>query len=56
MAKQNKRVAQIRQLFNLSNSFTRKQWEQINQKGYEFAHDEQLQQDEKDSLDAYFYY
>ena len=51
MAKQNKRVDQIRQLFNLSNSFTRKQWEQINQKGYEFAHDEQLQQDEKDSLE-----
>jgi len=51
MAKQNKRVSQIRQLFNLSNSFTRKQWEQINQKGYEFAHDEQLQQYEKDSLE-----
>jgi len=51
MAKQNKRVSQIRQLFNLSNSFTRKRWEQINQKGYEFAHDEQLQQNEKDSLE-----
>ena len=51
MAKQNKRVSQIRQLFNLSNSFTRKRWEQINQKGYEFAHDEQLQQYEKDSLE-----
>ena len=51
MTKQNKRVSQIRQLFNLSNSFTRKQWEQINQKGYEFAHDEQLQQYEKDSLE-----
>ena len=50
MAKQNKRVSQIRQLFNLSNSYTRKQWQQINQKGYEFAHDEQLQQIEKDSL------
>ena len=51
MPKQNKRVSQIRQLFNLSNSFTRKRWEQINQKGYEFAHDEQLQQNEKDSLE-----
>jgi len=48
---QNKRVSQIRQLFNLSNSFTRKQWEQINQKGYEFAHDEQLSKSEKDSLE-----
>ena len=51
MAKQNKKVSQIRQLFNLSNSYTRKQWQQINQKGYEFAHDEQLQQAEKDSLE-----
>jgi len=51
MAKAKKRVDQIRQLFNLSNSYTRKQWEQINQKGYEFAHDEQLQQIEKDSLE-----
>ena len=51
MAKAKKRVDQIRQLFNLSNSYTRKQWEQINQKGYEFAHDEQLQQTEKDSLE-----
>jgi hypothetical protein len=51
MAKQSKRVDQIRQLFNLSNNFTRKRWEQINQKGYEFAHDEQLQQHEKDSLE-----
>ena len=50
MAKQNKRVSEIRQLYNLSNSYTRKQWQQINQKGYEFAHDEQLAQNEKDSL------
>ncbi len=34
----------------MSNSFTRKQWEQVNQKGYEFAHDEQLTQVEKDAL------
>ena len=45
-----KRADQVRQLYNLANSFTRKQWQQINQKGYEFAHDEQLAQDEKDSL------
>ena len=49
MPKQNKKVDQIRQLFNLSNSATRKQWQQINQKGYDFAHDEQLKQSEKDS-------
>ena len=41
----------IRQLYNLSNSWTRKQWEFINQKGYEFAHDEQLGKDEKDLLE-----
>ena len=42
-----KKADQIRQLYNLSNTWTRKQWEYINQKGYEFAHDEQLSQDEK---------
>ena len=51
MAKQNKKVDQIRQLYHLADSSTRKQWQQINQKGYEFAHDEQLASDEKDSLE-----
>jgi hypothetical protein len=46
-----KKADQIRQLYNLSNTWTRKQWEHINQKGYEFAHDEQLSQDEKNSLE-----
>ena len=50
MAKK-KRIDQIRQLWNLSNSWTRKQWEQVNQKGYDFAHDEQLTQEEKNSLE-----
>ena len=45
-----KRVEQIRQLYNLSNNWTRNQWEFINQKGYEFAHDEQLSQLEKTNL------
>ena len=51
MMKQSKKVEQIRQLYNLSNSWTRKQWEVINQKGYEFAHDEQITQQEKNSLE-----
>ena len=51
MAKQNKKVDQIRQLYNLADSSTRRQWQQINQKGYEFAHDEQLAANEKDSLE-----
>jgi len=46
-----KKVDEIRQLYNLANSWTRKQWENINQKGYEFAHDEQLTQEEKDTLE-----
>jgi len=46
-----KKADQIRQLYNLSNTWTRKQWEYINQKGYEFAHDEQLSQSEKNSLE-----
>ena len=51
MAKK-KKAEQIRQLYNLSNNWTRKQWEFINQKGFDFAHDEQLTQEEKDSLEA----
>ena len=51
MAKQNKKVDQIRQLYHLADSSTRRQWQQINQKGYEFAHDEQLGGNEKDSLE-----
>ena len=46
-----KKVDQIRQLYNLSNTWTRKQWENVNQKGYDFAHDEQLTQEEKNSLE-----
>jgi hypothetical protein len=51
MAKQNKRVSEIRALYNLANNWTRKQWENVNQKGYEFAHDEQLTSDEKNALE-----
>ena len=46
-----KRSDEVRQLYNLANNWTRKQWELINQKGYEFAHDEQLSNVEKDSLE-----
>ena len=49
MAKK-KKVDQIRELYNLSNNWTRSQWEYVNQKGYEFAHDEQLSSSEKSSL------
>ena len=46
-----KKADQVRKLYNLANSWTRKQWENINQKGYEFAHDAQLSADEKKSLE-----
>ena len=51
MAKQNKKVDQIRQLYHLADSSTRRQWQKVNQKGYEFAHDEQLASADKDSLE-----
>ena len=50
MAKK-KRADEVRQLYNLANNWTRKQWEFINQKAYDFAHDEQLTQEEKDNLE-----
>jgi len=46
-----KRTDEVRQLFNLANNWTRKQWEFINQKGFDFAHDEQLTQKEKNHLE-----
>jgi len=46
-----KRADIVRRLFNLSNNWTRSQWEAVNQKGYEFSFDEQLSQDDKDALE-----
>ena len=46
-----KRADQVRELYKLSNNWTRKQWEFINQKAFDFAHDEQLTQTEKDLLE-----
>jgi len=46
-----KRTEQVRELYKLANNWTRKQWEFINQKGFDFAHDEQLTQKEKDHLE-----
>ena len=45
-----KRADEVRRLYHLANNWTRKQWERTNQKGYEFAHDEQLSMDEKEAL------
>ena len=40
-----------RNLYNLANNWTRQQWEHVNQKGYEFSHDEQLTDEEKTALE-----
>ena len=47
-----KKAATVRQLFDLANNWTRKQWELTNQQGYDFAHDDQISSDEKDALEA----
>ena len=47
-----KKSDEIRQLYDLANNWTRKQWENVNQKGYDFAHDEQLTSYEKNSLES----
>jgi|7_EtaG_2_1085326.scaffolds.fasta_scaffold08954_2 hypothetical protein len=46
-----KKADEVRQLFHLANNWTRKQWEKVNQKGFEFAHDEQLTAEEKQNLE-----
>lgn len=52
MAKrQDKTAKRIRNLFDHSNSATRQQWEYINQKGCDFANDNQLSESEMSSLE-----
>lgn len=48
-----KKVAdKVRELYKLANNQTRAQWQSVNQRGYEFAHDEQLSQKEKSLLES----
>mgnify|MGYP003124632095 CR=1 FL=1 len=49
--KKNKKADKVKELFNLAETWERQQWERINTKGYEFANDSQLSQDEKDNLE-----
>ena len=49
MAKK-KRADMVRQLFDYTNNFTREQWQNVNQEGYDFAQDEQLKETEVASL------
>ena len=41
----------VREIYKLANNPVRTQWEYVNQRGYEFAHDEQLSNGEKASLE-----
>jgi hypothetical protein len=50
MAKNKKLVQRIREIYNNSNSRTRQQWEYINQKGFDFANDNQLTEREEADL------
>ena len=52
MAKRTDKTAErIREIFDLSNSSSRIQWEYINQKGSDFAHDNQLTEEEEKILE-----
>ena len=52
MAKRvDKTAERIRDMFDAVSSEERNQWEYINQKGYDFAHDNQLTHEEKQALE-----
>jgi len=51
MARNDKTADRIYSLFERAESGTRKQWEFVNQKGADFANDNQLSQEEKTSLE-----
>jgi len=46
MAKQNKKALKVKEIYNKVRSHTRAQWEYINQKGHDFANDNQLTEQE----------
>ena len=49
--KQNKKVERVQEVFNKANSASRIQWEYINQKGFDFANDNQLTHTEVSDLE-----
>ena len=52
MAKKiDKNAQRIKNIFDLANSSSRTHWEYVNQKGYDFAHDNQLTEEERQSLE-----
>ena len=52
MAKTNKKVERIREIYNKSRNNTRAQWEYVNQKGFDFANDNQLSEEERLDLES----
>ena len=52
MAKrQDKKALRVRDIFDNVNTGNRHQWEFINQKGFDFANDNQLSADDKETLE-----
>ena len=52
MAKKiSKKAQRIKQLFELVNNTSRTQWEFVNQKGFDFAHDNQITSEEQAALE-----
>tara|TARA_R110002012_G_scaffold194163_4_gene361992 strand:+ start:6544 stop:8808 length:2265 start_codon:yes stop_codon:yes gene_type:complete len=51
MAKTDKAVEKVRRIYEYSRNENRIQWEYINQKGFDFANDNQLSQEEKIALE-----
>jgi len=51
MAKQNKKALKVKEIYNKVRSHTRAQWEYINQKGHDFANDNQLTEEETRALE-----
>jgi len=49
--KTDKKALRIKRLFEDTNTASRIQWERINQKGYDFAHDNQISAEEKATLE-----
>ena len=45
-----KAADRVKEIFNTANTGTRVQWQYVNQKGEDFANDNQLTQAEKDAL------
>ena len=51
MSKTDKTASRIKKIFEQANGASRMQWEFVNQKGYDFAHDNQLTDAERISLE-----